>query len=285
MSTLRLNAVENLKKLHLTNKQLRMLQDELLILLKEFDRICKKHNIPYFLHAGTLLGAVRHQGFIPWDDDIDVSMLREDYNRFREVVKEELDTSKYFYQSQETDEHYNWVFARLRLQNTVYKRVGQEHLKYHDGIFMDIFPLDDISENKIKQNLTLNLCKVCKKALWAPIGVKYGKNIIHKLVFKALSLIPRNLIIRAYEFLAIHFNRKETSLIASHNVYSVVLKKEWYEKSVELEFEGFKFKAPHKYHNFLEVLYGDYMKLPPKEERMGHHYVSYIKFTNGQEVK
>jgi len=277
--------MENLKRLHLTGGQLKKLQAELLDLLIEFDRICNKYDIPYFLYGGTLLGAIRHKGFIPWDDDIDVAMFRDDYNKFKSIVEIELDKDKYFFQNQETDKFYNWVFARLRKNNTVYKREGQEHLKYHDGIFIDIFPLDDISENKFKQNLTLYMCKLCKKALWAPVGIKYGKNIIHRNVFKLLNLIPRSRIISIYEYFAIKFNKQKTGLIASHNAFSIVLKKEWYESSKKVEFEGLKFNAPAQYHEFLKARYGDYMKLPPKEDRVGHHYVSYIKFSDGEELK
>ncbi|WP_368654380.1 phosphorylcholine transferase LicD [Ornithinibacillus sp. 4-3] len=274
-----------MKSLYLNTEQLKKLQTEMLSLLVEFDRICIKYNIPYFLFAGTLLGATRHHGFIPWDDDIDVAMHRKDYNKFKEVVKKELDQNTYFFQSQETDQYYNWVFDRLRLNNTVYKRVGQEHLKYHSGIFLDIFPLDDLSENKLKQFITINMCKICKKALWAPVGVKHGKNMIHRLVFKLLNYIPRRLLIFIYEYFAITFNKKKTSLIASHNVSTIIFKKEWCQESIKLEFEDLKFYAPIKYHDFLEEHYGNYMKLPPEEERKGHHYVSYIKFSDGEEVK
>lgn len=277
--------LENLKRLRLNDEQLKKLQHELLDLLIELDRICKKHNIPYFLYAGTLLGAVRHKGFIPWDDDIDVAMLRKDYERFKKLVNEELDKEKYFFQSQETDLHYNWVFARLRKNNTVYNRAGQEHLNYHKGLFIDIFPLDNLSENKIKQKLTVYMCVVCKKALWAPVGVIYGKNTLHRAVFKFLNFFPRKMFISIYEFFAIKFNKKETSIIISHNVHGTIYEKDWYKNIVELEFEGYRFKAPENYHQILEASYGDYMELPPENEREGHHYVSYIKFSDGTELK
>src|SRR5699024_2273587 len=205
--------MKNSNRLHLNDKQLRKLQKEQMILLKEFDRICRKHNIAYYLHAGTLLGAVRHGGFIPWDDDIDLSMFRNDYNKLKSIMEKEIDMKKFFFQNQETDQHYNWVFERLRLNNTVYKRVGQEHLKCHNGIFIDIFPLDNISENKFKQFFTINICKFFKKVLWSSVGIKQGRSIIHRTVFRLLNYIPRKLAITLYEYFAIDFNKKDSSLI------------------------------------------------------------------------
>src|SRR5699024_7225756 len=214
-----------------------------------------------------------------------VALFRKDYIKLQTVMEKELNFKKHFFQTQKTDKNYNWVFGRLRLNNTVYKRVGQEHLKHHDGIFIDIFPLDEISENKFKQFLTLIMCKLCKKALWSSVGIKNGKNFMHKLVFKLLSYIPRNLVISIYEYFAMKVNNRETSLIASHNAFSIVLKKSWYKDTVGVEFEGLKFSAPKNMHEFLKARYGDYMKLPPKEERVGHHYVSYIRYSDGEEIK
>lgn len=277
--------MRDLKGLHLNKEQLKKLHFELLEILIEFDRICRKYNITYFLYAGTLLGAVRHKGFIPWDDDIDVAMLRDDYNKFKKVVNKELNTNKYFFQSQETDKNYNWVFSRIRKNNTVYKRVGQEHLKYHDGIFIDIFPLDEISKNKFKQKLTIYICILCKKALWSPVGKIHGKNLIHKMVFKLLNLIPRKLVIAVYEFFAIKFNKNETPLIISHNVHGTIFEKKWFKETINLEFEGYTFKAPKYYHEILRTSYGNYMELPPLDKRKGHHYASYIRFSDGTELK
>lgn len=273
------------ESLHLNDNQLKKLQAELLEILIELDRICTKHNIPYYLYGGTLLGAVRHKGFIPWDDDIDVAMFREDYNGFKEVVRKELNTEKFFFQTQETDENYNWVFGRIRKENTLFMRQGQEHMGYHNGIFIDVFPLDYISENKFKQKFTLYACKACKKILWSPIGIYQGKNTVHKIIFRILNLIPRKIAISLYEFFAINMTKKKTSLIASHNAFSVVLERKWYEKMVKVEFESKEFNAPKNYQEFLQVRYGDYMTLPPKEERRGHHYASYIRFSDGSEVK
>lgn len=277
--------LERLDILELTPAQTEKLQEELLEILIELDRICTKRNIPYYLYAGTLLGAVRHKGFIPWDDDIDVAMFRKDYSEFKKVVQEELDTKRFFFQTQETDENYNWVFGRIRKENTLFMRSGQEHIGYHNGIFIDVFPMDNISENKIKQKFIIYACKFWKKVLWSPVGVKSGKNTLHKVVFRALKLIPREVAISSYNYFAYKLNSDNTSLIIGHSVLSKIFRKSWFEGNMKLEFENVKFSVPKNYHDILTEMYGDYMKLPPKEERRGHHYASYIRFSDGSEIK
>ena len=113
----------------------------MLKLLRELDRICTKYDIPYWLDGGTLLGAIRHGGFIPWDDDIDVAMLRNDYYRFLEVAKTELRDDIYL-QTRETDSDYPMFFAKLRDKYSTFHEPMYERLKCHKGIFLDIFPFD-----------------------------------------------------------------------------------------------------------------------------------------------
>lgn len=123
----------------LSADELRKLQLLELDILKEVDRICRKHNITYTIYGGTMLGAVRHKGFIPWDDDVDVAMLREDYDRFYKVCATELN-SKYYAQSLETDRDYRWEYGRVLLNGTRFVRCNQEHLKAQTSIFIDIIP-------------------------------------------------------------------------------------------------------------------------------------------------
>ena len=123
----------------LSSEELRKLQRIELEMLIEVDRICQKHNIQYSLDGGTLLGAVRHKGFIPWDDDIDVIMLRKEYAKFRRVCKKELDTARFFLQDYKSDPYYRWGWAKIRRENTEHVRLGQEFLKQKTGIFIDIF--------------------------------------------------------------------------------------------------------------------------------------------------
>lgn len=111
-------------------------------MLVEFDRVCRAHGIAYTIFGGTLLGAVRHKGYIPWDDDADIAMLREDYERFRSVAHE-MDPSICFFQDHLSDPEYRWGYGKLRRTGTKYVRVGQEHLKCKTGVFVDVFPMDD----------------------------------------------------------------------------------------------------------------------------------------------
>ena len=117
---------------------LRRLQLVQLELLDELDRVCRKNGIPYMLDGGTMIGAVRHKGFIPWDDDIDVAMLREDYERLK-GVQSDFDSGKCFFQDDSTDPEYRWGYGKLRRKGTSFIRLGQEHLKQKDGVFIDIF--------------------------------------------------------------------------------------------------------------------------------------------------
>lgn len=280
---------EYINYLKLNKEELYKLHQELLVLLIEVDRICRKYDIKYSISSGTLLGAIRHKGFIPWDDDADIHMLRKEYERFCEVCKEELNTEKFFLQNQQTDKNYNWVYGKLRLKNTIYHRVGQEHLKQESGIFIDIFPIDNISDNNFIQYFFEFICKIHRKELWAPVGCIVSENMLSKCIYKALSMIPRNLIISAFNFFAKFYNNKDTTFLVSNNLEyrtkrGYALKREWYDNTLEVEFEGYKFYALEGYDQLLSLVYGDYMTLPSENQRKGTCPASYIKFSDGIEL-
>ncbi|MBR3161667.1 MAG: LicD family protein [Bacilli bacterium] len=271
--------------LRLTTKELQKLQGIELEVLIEFDRICKKHNLKYVLVGGSLLGAIRHNGFIPWDDDIDVSMLRDDYNKFIKIQKDELNNDKYYFQSMETDDKFGLPFAKLRRKNSIYCERSCPIEKKQQGIWLDIFPIDKISENYFCAILDF-------------IRVFYYKNIIaFKLNFKFYSTGIKKFILYVIKFLSKFYNLEKTkkkyyATIEKHNkkdskkvinhggVYLLreIADEKIFTDIVTHKFEGHYFNIPKDYDEYLTRIYGDYMKLPKKKKRVSHHLIDKITF-------
>ena len=176
-----------MSSLNYTPSLLRRLQLTELEMLKEVDRICREQGINYIIDAGTLLGAVRHGGFIPWDDDIDIRMLRRDYDRFCEKCETELD-DRYFLQTYETDTGYRWGYARILKKGTIFMRENQEMLKMKRGIFIDIFPCDGMPEKQPFKTIFNFRCYLSRKILYSPVGAVYEKNIVNNDIFSAFQL-------------------------------------------------------------------------------------------------
>src|SRR5690554_5979187 len=132
----------------MNNLQLAKVHKVQLEIANEVKRICEKNNIKYFMIAGTLLGAVRHRGFIPWDDDLDIGMLRNDYKRFIELAAKELNDT-YYLETWYTSSGYGMPFAKIRKNDTRYIEKSSKDVKCHPGIFIDIFPFDNVPNNKV----------------------------------------------------------------------------------------------------------------------------------------
>ena len=128
---------------YITGDELRRLQLMLLDCIVEIDRVCRANNIRYCIAYGTLLGAIRNKGFIPWDDDADIVMTREEYDKFARVA-DQLNPDICFFQDNDTEATYPWGYGKVRRSGTTYIRAGQEHLKHRTGFMMDIFPMDDL---------------------------------------------------------------------------------------------------------------------------------------------
>ena len=276
----------------LTPEQFRKLQLTELDLLDEFDRVCRKNNIGYVLVGGSLLGAVRHKGFIPWDDDADIAMLREDYERFK-LHLDELNSEICFFQDHDTDPEYRWGYGKLRRTGTKYVRVGQEHLKCRTGIFVDVFPMDDIPLSIIGQVLQDFHCFCMRKTLWAEVG-RISESGLKKAVYSILSHISTDLIFRQIRGYAKKSsnrtnNRVRTLLFpAAGKLYYKSTKirdrygmpKEWFLERSEYEFEGKLFWGTRDYDAILKHFYRDYMKLPDEEGRAQHSPCVEIQFPN-----
>jgi lipopolysaccharide cholinephosphotransferase len=260
---------------------LRKLQMTELEMLKEVDRICRKYDIKYSLDGGTLLGAIRHNGFIPWDDDADVVMLRPEYIRFYKACKKELDKDKFFLQDFRTDLDYRWGYSKMRRNGTVFLREGQEHGKWNQSVFIDIFVYDQVPDSKILRRIHLLICFCIRKGLYAEVGRKSASNGLFRKLYQLLYIIPRDRWVRQLEKMAEITSRKRTELVR-HMTYPYRkecrygLPRECFDEYIDKEFEGFKFKIFKNYDLYLTRLYGDYMILPPVEKRKVHP-VSKIK--------
>ena len=247
-------------------------------LLLEFDRVCKKNNLTYYLSYGTLLGAIRHKGFIPWDDDVDVMMPRNDYNKLISLYSEFKDP--YFLQNPYTDKDCYFSYLKLRNKKTTYINTPFAFNNYCFGIMLDIFPIDNWIENggterhnKIKKSI-FNL------STWMR---KNNPNLSEKDLnrVKELPEIQPLTEWKKIQNIAQSFNDVKTDCVCSSclTVYSLnksVWKKVWFKDTVEVNFEGYTFPAPAKYDKLLTTIYGNYNIFPPKEERGNWHSNIYI---------
>ncbi len=262
----------------LSEEELRRLQMTELELLKEVHRICAKCNIRYNIIAGTLLGAVRHKGFIPWDDDADVAMLREEYDRFKETIKTELDTVKYEFQDMEETEGYRWGYGKLRMKNTLFLRQNQEHMPYFQGVFIDIFPLDAVSDIHFIRAIQNFRCFIIRKAMWARVGRYYDKGRMARLLYRILDSIPEEKLKKDYAKYVEKCNRNKNTewvriLLFPTPNKEFGYRRKWYEESAPIEFENVKFEGIKDYDEYLAFKFGNYMELPPVSQRKTHPVV------------
>lgn len=261
--------------IRLEGKMLRELQMTELEMLIEVDRICRKNNIRYSLDGGTLLGAIRHDGFIPWDDDADVVMLRTEYNKFYTACKQELDTERFFLQEYRTDNKYRWGYSKLRRNGTVFLREGQEHVKCNQSVFIDIFIYDNVPDCLIARQIHLFMCYCIRKALYSEVGKVTASNLVLRNWYKLLNKIPRDKLFYLIEKIANKENKKRHNLVR-HMTYpyrkecKYGLPRECFDDYIEKEFEGHLFKIFKNYNLYLTRLYGDYLTLPPQEMRKTH---------------
>ena len=267
-------------------RRMQLLELEMLV---ELDRVCKENNIKYQIWAGTLLGAVRHKGYIPWDDDADVVMLREEYEKFKRCA-DQLNPEICFYQDHDTDSEYRWGYAKLRKTGTKYVRFGQEHVHCQTGVFIDVFPLDDVPKSTIGQMLQDFHCFCLRKIMWSEIG-KYSEKGLLKIWYSILSKIPIDLAFKQLDIYA-RKSKNSTPNKVRTLTYTAIGKlyrkhplkdrygmpKRWFLNTKTFEFEGKKLVGLEDYDECLKFEYGDYMKLPPKEKRVQHAPVSDYEF-------
>ena len=254
---------------------LKRLQDIELEILIEIDRICRINGISYSLTGGTLLGAVRHNGFIPWDDDADISMLRSEYQKFKQACSRDLDFERFYFQDIENTEGYRWGYGKVRRKNSIFLRKDQEDMPYEQGVFVDIFPRDGIPDGVVNSQVHRFLCFMLRKMMWSAVGRSVGTSILERWIYQFMyNVVSRENIISCYRMLVKWSNASNTKLVRAltfplpREVKGY--EREWYQDYEEIEFNSHTFMVEAGYRKWLECEFGDYMKLPPIEKRKTH---------------
>lgn len=264
----------------LNQQELKAVQHHALGALIEFDRICRKHSINYTLYGGTLLGAVRNGSFIPWDDIVDVAVMRSDYDKLIDICAKELDP-QYFWQSHSTEKNWYRLYSKIRVNNTVFRELAHDQHDIHNVVYIDIFPLDNIPDS-----LSLRKQQYSKFKFWSAgvsckyINVKYrnGKNkilaYIAKVIFSPFSL---PYVCKRAEETAILYNKldcKNVMPFMSAFGEREIFPKELFEKTDDIIFEGHPMKIPTEFDTILRQIYGDYMTHPPEDKRVSRHNIT-----------
>lgn len=260
-----------------SENKLRGIQLESLEILLEFHRVCESLGLRYYLTAGTLLGAVRHKGFIPWDDDIDVAMPREDYERLARLAPDIL-SKRYLYQSILTEPHFPFYFAKIRRLGTYVAEPMLQGVPMEQGIYIDIFPLDLCPETERAAMLLFKGVELLTCAVFSRVSTEFVCGYT-KRYMRALWQVLRRLPARRLFALREGLRKRMGSMASGHRLCTVggahgypreTYQASWFEESVQMEFEGHLFPVPAGWEALLRNMYGDYMTPPPENERQGH---------------
>lgn len=263
-----------------TTEKLRKLQLLELKIALEIKRVCEKNGLRFFLTGGTLLGAVRHGGFIPWDDDMDISFPRADYDAFTAVCKTDLGP-EFLLQTWDTDPSYPFPAGKIRLKGTHaqerFAAAGNEN-----GIYVDIFPFDNVPDGTWARRCQGWRYFLGKRLLWMKKG--YGRCIVDESIAKAWKYrlaalltapLSYDLLKRWMDRSMRRYNGEPTRCAVVPGVYSFAsetIDRSWLDDLAPVSFEGHAFPAFRRKEDYLRKVYGDYMRLPPEDRRAGHEF-------------
>lgn len=262
----------------MNKEELICLHNNLLIIMKEIDKICKANNIKYSMHSGTLLGAIRHHGFIPWDDDMDIAMMREDYDRFFKICETELDP-RFGTLTMEKDPNYYYGIGKVFMNGTEVRQLNLRKKKGTDRLWVDIFPYDYIPTSKIKRKLQAIRAQLYIKMLEERIdGISEHASFLKKIYFFFLRIM--NIFTNAEKLKTklIRIMRKydgckenEICCICGFGYTKQILPNGFFNNIQDYPFETLKLKGFVCADRYLTQIFGDYMELPPEGKRETHN--------------
>ena len=258
----------------LSDEELKQVQDIQKELIGEVKRICKKCSIHFGMVGGTMLGAIRHNGYIPWDDDADIGFLRTEYEKFREACKTELNHEKYYMQDLRDTEGYRWGYGKLRRKNTEFIRLNQEFMPYEKGISIDLMPFDNVPDGWLAKRIHFFRCFIYRKVFWSEVGSRAEENVWIRRVYQIMRLIPMKWVLKSYQRFIDDGRKKKTKLVriltfpTPKGVYGY--ERRWYTQLGMYQFDDMMLPGAKDFDGYLKVKYGNYMELPPVEKRKTH---------------
>lgn len=261
----------------MNNELLFKIQQIELEIADEIFRICRKYELHCSLVGGSAIGAIRHKGFIPWDDDIDLAMPRPDYEKFIQICKTELN-SDFFLQCFETEENCAFIFAKVRKNGTCLPEYYSEHIDMHQGVWVDIFVYDVVSDNPKEREHERKLLSFFRNLLIIKIGYKLPKNR-NNLLYKTSFIFGKILSIffskswlqkKCLTIMTLHENERNSFIYPYGGIYAndkELMPSDFFENLIDVPYEKSVYKITKYYDSYLSSLFGDYMTPPPENER------------------
>lgn len=244
---------------------IKSLQKKILEITIYLDDFCEKYNITYYLMGGSALGALRHKGFIPWDDDLDVFMTYDNYIKFIEKAKTHLDT-EHFYLQEENTEEWPMFFTKLRMHGTTFIEKNTQKANMHQGVYIDIMCLNNVSENKFYRLLQFSAALLLTAQTIDKRGYESNKNVKKKMAMLFARFFVRGVIKKKLLAFVRSLNTKPTKLVGHFfgkaPFFKTSFPVSWLGKQRYVQFEDTKLPVPHEAEKYLTLRFGDFMKMP-----------------------